>query len=105
MTSQAVEDRVIGCIGVAIIARIGTPVIFGEPGMIESGSSPLRGCVTDVTRCRELRRRVVRIGGLIIKALMARVTVGRRARILTANMTVCTGNSRVRSGQLKGGLA
>lgn len=95
------EDRVIARIGVAIgtggplaVMRAG---VDGEPGVVESRTQPGRRVVTRTACSRERSCDVVRIRYALIVGLVTRVTIGRRAGVLTIHVTTGTSDLDMRS--------
>src|SRR5712691_9805069 len=72
------EYRVVGRIRVASSANpSGISVVNWKEGVVERRSRP-RGCgVAGLAGSGEARRRVIRVGGVLVSGLMARETVGR----------------------------
>ena len=67
-------------------------------GVIEGGTGPVRGAVTDRTIHREPRGRVIGIRGAVVERNVAGIAIGRRAGKDVIHMALCTSNRSVRAG-------
>jgi hypothetical protein len=81
------------------------PRINGEPGVIERCAGP-RGCVvTRLASGGERRCYVIGVGYRLVFGLVARVAIGRRARVPSADMTTRAGHLGMRSREREDCLA
>ena len=78
VAARARENRVVRRIRVANGANSsGISVVNWEPGVVERRSRPRACGVASLAGSWETRRRMIRVGGVLVVGLMARETVGR----------------------------
>jgi len=105
VTNGAREHRIVRWIRVAVVARGCSPMLHGEPGVVEVSSLPRIRGVAGQAGSRKSSRLMVGVGCAVVVLLVAGITVSRKVGVVIVHMARAAGHLKVRAGQRPAGGA
>lgn len=99
VTDRAREHSVVRGIRVAVAARLGVAVVHREPCVVEFCVHPCRSVMTRLAGGWEPGGLVVRVGGVVVVLLVARITVCGKVLVVVVHVALAAGNLGVLAGQ------